>query len=256
MNPIDFYDIFNNEDNKLKNILKNTNVESNNNIKYKKKKEIDLYEDIYDDNTKIDYKYLRIAKQDPISFESFNNITKKVFKFDDIWNPYTGERVGKKDPYGSLYINPINLIHYWYIHRVDNLYMYPQDTNDGTWEGIPLNGVGAGDDFYITGRGNFPEWYLFRLPILDCYIPKNNTSSQAITMGPKLTYDEIKIIYNLANKYWKKTYNIRFNKKMPDLMKLYKHYNVAIDRFPLGTSETEHNNYEKNKEALYILLDL
>jgi hypothetical protein len=50
--------------------------------------------------------------------------------------------------------------------------------------------VGSGENINIIGRGECPEKYLFRLPIIDCYLEKDYNKS-IITMGPKLTIEEI-----------------------------------------------------------------
>ena len=45
--------------------------------------------------------------------------------------------------------------------------------NGGFWQGYYGNAVGAGEKFLVPGRGIHPEWYLFRLPIIDCYLTNN-----------------------------------------------------------------------------------
>ena len=83
---------------------------------------------------------------------------------------------------------------------------------------------------FINGRP-CPEKYLYRLPIIDCYLKKNHNYS-IITMGPILTNNEIEIIDNL-------TLEIRKNKPALKLLKEY--YDQAINNSP-NISELKKNN--------------
>ena len=80
--------------------------------------------------------------------------------------------------------------------------------------------------------------------------------SQAITMGPKLTDDEIKEIYYTAKKYWEHDYRVRFKRNLPDLIEMKKHYDLAITKNPLGADSTEEENYAENKKGVDYLLEL
>lgn len=237
-------------------LLDNIEIKKSLGIKKKKTKPkpTSKYSDRYDDETEIEYKALRLTRQDPISFETLEDES-KAFKFRYMWNPYTGERLGE-DPYGPLYFNPINLIRYWYMKRLDNLYIKPVDSMDGYWGGTAGDGVGAGENCTIRGRGQFPDRYLFRLPILNCYIPQNNTSSQAVTMGPKLTSSEIDEIYDLAQRYWQDTYAERFRRKLPDLKYIKENYDLAIKIDPLGSSFSEEQNFAENMKGVNNLIKI
>ena len=85
-------------------------------------------------------------------------------------------------------------------------------------EGHFGDALGKSPDFNIKGRGTHKQWHLFRLPIIDCYVPKNN-SLKYITMGPILSDKDLKKIYKLSNK---NTYKKTYKKKIPNLLKLKK----------------------------------
>ena len=42
------------------------------------------------------------------------------FKVPYMWDSITGEKLDKKDPFGSLYFNPIFLLKYFYNKRLNN----------------------------------------------------------------------------------------------------------------------------------------
>lgn len=183
----------------------------------------------YDKTTIIDYKTLRIKKEDPIIYERISDDV--AFKFPYMWDAYTGNRLDELDPYGPLYFHPINLLQYFYNSRLRSLWIAPSE--DG-YVGYYGDGVGQGENFEILGRGNYPERYVFRLPILDCYLKKNHNNS-IITMGPKLTDREICALDRLIVKYWShhKLYESIY-KKIGSLYKLKCYYDVAIAKTPLN----------------------
>ena len=174
------------------------------------------------------YSQFRNKNIDPILLESLpidgypNN---KYFKFKYKWDPYTGERK-TIDTNGFLSFDPDTLVHYFYSNRMN--YLWESSNNDYT--GYYGDALGNGPDFEIKGRGKHPDWYLFRLPIIDCYILKDHCH-QSVTMGPILNEKELKEIDKLAKKYGK-NYQIKYKKKRPSLLKMYKIYKDAINSDP------------------------
>lgn len=136
------------------------------------------YDSPYDETTTNYYLAHRRMKTDPIDFTELND--DNAFKFSHMWNPYTGERLGE-DVFGPLYINPVSLLRNIYINRLNNLWIKDSDTDEGYFQGYYGDNVGIGEEFHISGRGMYPERYLFRLPIIDLYLTKDHKMS-IITM--------------------------------------------------------------------------
>lgn len=178
---------------------------------------------IYDHQTSEHYRALRAQKMDPFEFIPLDDST--GFKFSAQWDAYTGERQGV-DPYGPLYFNPDGLVWFFYLQRLNGLWV----NSTGEYEGYYDNHVGAGEDIEIIGRGKFPEQYLFRLPISDCYLTKDH-SLKFTTLGPKLTQSEIEEIDKKA-----RTFGNSFAKKYgvnrPSLVAMKKWYDQAISKIP------------------------
>ena len=193
----------------LEKSLKNTNMPKLVEI-------IDTYRDFRDKN--IDPILL-----EELPVEGYEN--KKYFKFKFKWNPYTGER-GEIDTNGYLAFDPDTLIHFFYSNRTNYLW----ETSNNDYTGYYGDAVGNGPNFEIIGRGKHPDWNLFRLPIVDCYLIKDHCY-QSVTMGPLLEEREIKEIDKLAKKY-KSNYKNKFNMKRPSLHKLYQLYQEAINPNP------------------------
>lgn len=155
----------------------------------------DSYNKLYDFETVSRYRSYRIKKQDPITCQNLTD--ENAFTFDSVWDCLTGERVAK-DPYGPMYINPVTILR-----------TYCNSILDGLWiemEGcFPAYGeqLGKGENFYTEGkgRGDQPEKYLFRLPITDCYVYKEQNQN-IHTMGPRLTTEEINEIDRLITDHW------------------------------------------------------
>ena len=192
------------------------------------------YDCDYDQTTTEFYRVVRERKLNVITQEGNNFYPEKSFKFPYQWDPYTGERE-KLDPHGPLYFHPDDLIHYFDIKKLDNLWTEPKDDVGGYFAGYYGDAVGSGDNILIKGRGIYPELYLFRLPISNCYLPKKYDMS-LITMGPKLTMDELEEIDKLANEYYKKNYNKTYGKARPSLVLMKKLYDEAISTNPDITS--------------------
>ena len=186
-----------------------------------------------------DYENYRRNKIDPILLLDLplNDMEEKdLFKFEYKWDPYTGIRSKQKDPNGALYFDPNVLINYFYMNRLNNLWVNDYFDGNDYIQGHYGDALGKYPNFEIKGRGPHPEWYLFRLPIIDCYLEKDH-SLQMVTMGPILTDKEIKKIYTLSKRY-KKFYKETFGVKRPNIVKMKQIYDKAVN------PNLEYNNLE------------
>lgn len=212
----------------------------------------------YDKQTTGYYCAIRKTKVDPILEVDVDE--KFAFKFKYQWDPYTGVRT-IVDPHGPLYFDPDSIIRYFYSVRLNNLWNPPV----GEYEGYYGDAVGNGPDFHIKGRGTFPDYNIFRLPIIDCYLT-NDHNKQFVTLGPILTEDEIKEIASLANKKdsirGTDSYRVCFQKSRPDLLLMKKLWDIATNPTPyipgLDVSSMSQQElaiiYDKtNKEAVNSL---
>jgi hypothetical protein len=153
----------------------------------------------YDLTTRETYRMKRILKIDPLTDKKLEDNKKKdkIFYFYDKWDPLTGERIGT-DPIGPLSFNALDLYYYYFKNRYKGLWYAPENNYQGYYGEL----VGTGKDININSRGSNPEKYLFRLPIIDCYLAEGHNYS-LITFGPLLTDDEINTIDNLINGFVK-----------------------------------------------------
>jgi hypothetical protein len=181
-----------------------------------KKKYDNNYND-YDKTTTEFYRIKRLFNIDPISDEKIS--PNMIFKFNDKWDPLTGNRMGI-DEIGPLSFNAFNLYKFYIKNRFNGLWTPPYNDNTGFYQGYYGDCVGAGISLNINNRGYFPEKYLFRLPIVDCYLSKNHNLS-LVTMGPMLTDLEITEIDNIISN------NILY-KNFPKLILIKKWYDKAI----------------------------
>jgi hypothetical protein len=199
--------------------------EKEDNIKYTMGNGYDIK---YDSMTIDYYRAIRKTQVDPVLEEPVDE--KFAFKFKDQWDPYTGQRCGE-DPHGPLYFDPDNLIKWFYTCRLNNLWIPAQ----GEYHGYYGDALGNGPLFEIKGRGKFPEYNIFRLPITDCYLTKEH-NYQFVTIGPTLTDDEIAKIYKLALKkdmyLRKKCYKDMFKTRRPNLIEIKKEWDVATSAEP------------------------
>ena len=213
--------------------------------------ELPKYKNEYNKHTIEFYKTLREKKYNVISHDSFDCNLNNIFQYDDMWDPYTGEKINEKDPFGGLCFHPDDLIHFYHKRRLKLLWNEPKDIvggpNAGYYEGYYGDGLGSGENIYIPGRGDHIELYLFRLPVDDCYLPPDSDLS-IITMGPKLTNDEIKQIDELAEKHHPYNYQYGYGKKRPSLAQMKKMYDTAISKTPdlskFSVDENELDNEE------------
>lgn len=189
---------------------------------------------VYDYTTREKYKAFRVRKMDPILLIDLDD--QYAFKFKYKWDPYTGEKlIGQnkefiKDENGPLYFDPDALIKNYHVKRLDKLWVKPSDEQNGYYEGHYDDAVGAGEDFHVSGRGFHPEWYIFRIPLIDCYLTENH-NNQHITFGPKLTDDEIIEIERLAN-LRPNNYKQMYGYDRPSLSLMKRLYDNAISKTP------------------------
>jgi hypothetical protein len=219
------------------------------------------YEINYDEETTGYFRAIRKTHVDPILETTVDE--KYAFKFLYQWDPYTGE-ILDKDPYGPLYFDPDSLIKYFYSVRLNNLWNPPV----GEFEAFYGDALGNGPEFEIKGRGDHPEYNIFRLPIITCYLTKDN-NDQNITFGPKLSDDEIKEIYNLALTKDKikgvDSYKLLFGQPRPNLIKIKGYWDMATNKIPdiqefdpseFSTQELVNFYGKKNTEAVRIMCKL
>lgn len=175
----------------------NFNKDTNKVIKNTEVKNEEILEK-YDKTTNETYRIKRLFKIDPFTDQEIpSNL---IFEFTNIWDPYTGLRQNS-DPIGPLCFNAINLYDYYYSNRYKGLWNPPVDQYQGFYGDL----IGTSKQIKIKSRGSNPEKYLFRLPIIDCYLPPNHNYS-IITMGPELTNNEISQIDTIIlNSHPKKT---------------------------------------------------
>ena len=168
---IDFSILNNSKEDTNKKLIKNCiDTNTNNEIKY-------------DNTTNETYRIKRLFRIDPFTDQEIpSNL---IFEFEYTWNPYTGIR-DKIDPIGPLCFNAVYLYDYFYSNRYKGLWNPPVEQFQGYYGDL----LGASKGIKIKSRGTNPERYLFRLPIIDCYLPPTHNFS-IITMGPELTDNEI-----------------------------------------------------------------
>ena len=197
----------------------------------------------FDETTTMYYKTLRERKLNVFTQEDDIEPTKS-FQYRYMWDPFVGEPTCI-DPYGSLWFNPMELVKYFTEKCLNGLWHDQVDETGGVYQGYYGDLLGSGENMYVVGRGNYIELYLFRLPIIDCYVPKDCKLS-LITMGAKLTISELIHIDDLIKQHYSKLYFQKYKTTPISLAKLKSHYDMAIDPTPsleyLGiTRENEKN---------------
>ncbi len=180
----------------------------------KEKKSIDKY----DKTTTETYRLKRLLKIDPLTDLEVPEHLR--FEYEFKWDPISGEVI-EKDEVGPLCFNAITLYDYLFQNRFKGLWNPATDGFEGYYGDL----VGSGSKLEIKSRGLNPEKYLFRLPIIDCYLhPEHNLS--LITMGPILSDSHINSIDEIVKKYHKnKNY-------ITPLIKLKELYDKAISKEP------------------------
>jgi hypothetical protein len=213
---IDLTLLINNNKNNINKSINNNENNENIPVDTKENKEIINY----DKTTCETYRIKRLYKIDPITdIEVPENL---AFKFFFEWNPYTGIR-GSDDIIGPLYFNALTLYDYYYNNRYKGLWNPPVDNFQGYYGDL----IGTSKDIKIRSRGSNPQKYLYRLPIIDCYLPQNHNYS-VITMGPELTNSEISQIDRIIIQYHPKRNYSNFT----SLSLLKSYYDKALDSIP------------------------
>jgi len=189
----------------------------------------------YDLTTRETYRMKRILKIDPLTDKKLNDKKDKIFYFYDKWDPITGERIST-DPIGPLAFNAMELYNYYFANRYKGLWYASENNYQGYYGEL----VGTGKDININSRGSNPEKYLFRLPIIDCYLVEDHNYS-LITFGPLLTDNEINTIDNLINariplKELKLCYDKALEKN-PDINELNKLKNLHPNKSDIDIKE-------------------
>lgn len=214
--------------------LDNYKTEINNKINNK----IDIIQ--YDKTTTETYRMKRLYQIDPL----INQIipTHLIFEFKHKWDPYTG-KILELDDIGPLCFNALTLYDYYFANRYKGLWNPPQNNFQGYYGEL----LGSGNNLEIKSRGTNPEKYLYRLPIIDCYLPLTHNLA-IITMGPLLSVEQIDLIDLIVSKYHKNKNNFT------PLKKLKEYYDNAIcshSELSLNSNAKswfKSNNYKINKK--------
>lgn len=190
----------------------------------------------YDKTTTEYYRMKRIFGIDPLTDNKVEET--RLFKYYNAWNPYTGQIIDT-DVVGPLCFNAINLYDYYYQNRYKGLW-YPATHQ---YQGYYGELVGTGKNINIISRGVCPEKYLFRIPIIDCYLPEGHNLSH-ITMGPLLFNQDIINIDYIVKKY----HPYRNNYNFASLRTLKMYYDNAL---VINDTECEEiKNLRKNNSNL------
>jgi hypothetical protein len=190
-----------------------------------------IIKDDYDDTTNEKYRTMRLYKIDPIMNEEIPNYL--IFEFKYKWDPITGKRT-EIDEMGSLCFNAWNLYQYYFQNRFNGIWYPPKEQYQGYYGDL----LGCGKDMFVNSK-YCPEKYLYRLPIIDCYLKKSHNHS-IITMGPILTDEEIDYIDIIIA-------NLR--KSKPTLKTLKEYYDQALNDKP-DISQLKKENPELSDNRL------
>jgi hypothetical protein len=174
----------------------------------------DKYEE-YDNTTIEFYRTLRLFKLDPITNQPI--LDNLLIEFEYMWDPITGN-IMDKDPYGPLCFNALGLYDYYYSNRCNGLWNPAVQEFQGYYGDL----LGSGTNLVVNHKP-CPEKYLYRLPIIDCYMKKSQDSHSLITMGPLLTLEQINQIDTLT---------ATLRKKKPSLKILKEYYDQALNDNP------------------------
>ena len=212
----------------------------------------------YDDETTNKYKSMRKFRVDPIKREV---IDKKIptFKVKKMWDSLTGLFEDKDDPHGPLHFDPVELAKYFYLHILDHIWREEDEDNyEDVLEEGPLEGLGTGENFLIKGRGEYPEYFVWRLPIKDCYVIEG-TEKFIPLKGPKLSLSQIEKLQKLIEKCPKSHVHKTFI-NMPNMVHMYKLYMEAINPDPdisvLDNPDDPDAKYKANMLAARRLAEL
>lgn len=180
----------------------------------------------YDKTTTEHYRTRRLYRVDPLTD---NPVPEHLaFEYGHKWNPVTGERT-EIDEIGPLVFDAVNLYNYYYVNRYKGLW-YPAE---GGFQGRYGDCLGKTNQIIDKGIIH-PERYLFRLPIIDCYLSPSSNSFSLITMGPELTDDEIDMIDKIVCAH----HPMRKTNGFIPLKEIKRYYDLALENRPdSGTKE-------------------
>lgn len=195
----------------------------------------------YDCTTTEHYRVKRLYRIDPLT----DNVVPDnlAFEFRHKWNPVTGERDGI-DEIGPLVFDAVNLYNYYFVNRYKGLW-YPAEGGFQARYGDCL-----GKTNQIVDKGTIhPERYLFRLPIIDCYLSPSDNGYSLITMGPELTDEEIDAIDKVVCSH----HPLHSSENFVPLKEIKRYYDLALVKRP-NTETKEYNNlrekYLETKKTL------
>lgn len=205
----------------------------------------DDYEMLFDQAT-MDYVKFRRDMIDPITYEEMTPDT--AFVIDQMWNCMTGEKIGP-DPNGPLYVSPVTILRTIRDNLLNGFWMEIDDC-------VPMYGeqLGAGENFYVKGRGARPEKYLFRYPFPELYKFKGQ-NAMIHTTGPKFTNEELERLDNLIEEYWlDDPYVEELDPDSRSLRVLKKYYHAMLweDPFELELPEPVISTYSRNYDYIGI----
>lgn len=194
----------------------------------------------YDHTTLEYYRVIRERKLNVFLSDCSEFDHNMSFQYKYRWDAYSGKIIDI-DTCGPLCFHPDDLIRYFYLKRLDMLWTAPVDETSGYFHGYYGDAVGAGENIFVAGRGEYPERYLFRLPVTNCYVPTTHHLS-TITMGPILTNDDVAYIDKLATTYHPNNYINQFKKHRPSLSSMKALYDQAISKNPDISAFSDGNN--------------
>ncbi len=219
-------------------IINDENIKNKTN---KANKEKIKYINDYDDNTTNLYYNRRIKKLNTLSGDKIKK--KYIFKFYYKWDPFNGIRLDK-DEIGPLYFDALELYEFYFVNRFRELWIKESIDNIP-----PYYGEIVGSGISMKKKGNKTHKYLYRLPIIDCYLPniKNNNISTKmysyITFGPLLTKKEIEHIDKIVL--------LEKSDRTP-LSRLKELYDGALDKNPDISKYKEIHSSLNNEELIYL----
>ncbi len=194
----------------------------------------------YDKTTTETYRIKRLYKIDPLTDQTIPDYL--IIEFSNVWNPYTG-KILDIDVTGPLCFNALSLYDYYFVNRFKGIWNPPQNQFQGYYGEY----LGGGLNLEIKSRGTNPEKYLYRLPIIDCYLPISHNLS-TITMGPKLTDEQIDKIDDIVSKYHKNKNNFTPLKTLKELYDnaICSESELAVNS--IAKTWFKSNNYKLNKK--------
>ena len=183
--------------------------------------------DEYNLTTTEKYRVKRILEIDALTGDEIKN--KLKFKYYNKWNPYNGEITGIDDV-GPLCFDAYKLYMYYLENCLNGLWIQPDLYYEGTYGEY----LGCGKTFSLLSRNESPEKYLFRIPIIDCYILKIYENKNIVTYGPELSDEDINKIDIFILNYG-----------FTPLKTIKKYYDMALSNEPKQIINVKCNHYHE-----------